>query len=331
MSRLQLLMTQYNETEDVSKAMLDSIEIQRNIDLQNDIEVFIGNDGSETKLSKEFLEKYSFPIKYFSFPHSGVAGCRKYLFDQSTSEYVMFCDIDDMFLNSLALSIILKTINTGFDSLICDYMVEIKKKDQSLTYTIAKKDGVQVHGKVYRRQFLLDNKIQWHPELHEHQDSPFNCLALSLSKDTKYIDIPLYTWRNNKDSISRKNGEMHRPLTWPHMIDSYDALVEDLMIRGYGKNARHYAMSCLYATYFEMGREPWQRENSAEYRFNTYQRISNFFFKYELLLLYLNDEKEIEKIKTDAKRNAEKAGKLYLPLTIEEWMQTILNMFPRCK
>lgn len=328
MSRLQILINQYNEDEIIAKQMLDSIEIQKNIDLKNDIEVFIGNDGSDVKLSEDFLKQYSFPIKYFQFEHSFVAGCRKNLFDQATAGYVMFCDMDDMFINSFALSLILQTINKGFDYLICGFIIEVKQNDK-IEYIQSSKDPIQVHAKVYNRQFLLDNRIIWHKELREHQDSPFNCLVAILSKNTKYLEYPLYVWKYNENSISRKNGKRHMVITFPRLIDSYDVLIDDLKNRGLGENAKFYAMSCLYSTYYELSKEIWWEEDSKQYRFDVYERLARFFYKHELLLLYTTNEKMIERIKSDEKKLAERVGPLREMLSPEEWMQTILNMFPR--
>ena len=64
--KLQLIIPQYSETEDIIKNMLNSIEIQKGIDF-NEFEVLIGNDGSDVKLSEEFLNKYSYSIKYQLF------------------------------------------------------------------------------------------------------------------------------------------------------------------------------------------------------------------------------------------------------------------------
>ena len=95
--KLQLLIPQYSETEDIVKNMLDSIEIQQGVDF-NEFEVLIGNDGSDTKLSAEFLNQYSYSLKYFEFEHTSPAGTRQRLFDKAIADYVMFCDADDMFL-----------------------------------------------------------------------------------------------------------------------------------------------------------------------------------------------------------------------------------------
>ena len=105
--KLQLLIPQFNETDEVMRPMLESISTQQGVDLKNDIEVLIGNDGSDIKLSEEFLGSFSYPIRYVEFDHSGLPGTRGRLFDLATADYVMFCDADDMFLTNTALYTIL--------------------------------------------------------------------------------------------------------------------------------------------------------------------------------------------------------------------------------
>ena len=121
MSKLQILIPQYNEDENKIKPLLDSIAIQQDIDF-NDIEVFIGNDGSNTKLSVDFLKQYKYRIQYHFFQHGRLAATRQKLFNLVTAPYVMWCDADDCFINTIALSNILLTIDVGFDSLICDFI-----------------------------------------------------------------------------------------------------------------------------------------------------------------------------------------------------------------
>lgn len=41
MKRLQILVPQYKETEDIIKPLLDSLEVQQNVDLKNDVGVII--------------------------------------------------------------------------------------------------------------------------------------------------------------------------------------------------------------------------------------------------------------------------------------------------
>ena len=74
--KLQLLIPQFNETDDVMRPMLESIATQQGVDLNRDIEVIIGNDGSDIKLSEDLLGSFSFPIRYVYFDHTGLPGTR---------------------------------------------------------------------------------------------------------------------------------------------------------------------------------------------------------------------------------------------------------------
>ena len=322
MSKLQILIPQYNEDENTIKPLLDSIAIQQSIDF-NDIEVFIGNDGSDTKLSIDFLKQYKYRIQYHYFEHSRLAGTRKNLFNIATADYVMWCDADDCFISTIALSLILQQTKTNFDSLVCDFIEEHILPDNRIIYLPHTDDTVFVHGKVYRRQFLLDNKIEWHPELHEHQDSAFNVLARTCSKKDQSLKIPIYMWHDNPNSISRKNGIYHLPNTWPHMIDSYEALIEDLKDRGYGVHACYYAKYCLYASYYELAHGIWRQEDVLERKLLTIARIKKFYDKYELLIKRC-DDKQTAQIDEATKKLAERKGKLNEMLPFNQWLDAII-------
>lgn len=69
--KLQILVPQYNETDSDVKNLLDSIAIQQNVDLKNDVGVIITNDGSDTLLSDELLNSYEFKIEYYKNEHKG--------------------------------------------------------------------------------------------------------------------------------------------------------------------------------------------------------------------------------------------------------------------
>ena len=98
--KLQILVPQYNETDEVIKPLLDSIAIQQSVDLKKDVGVIICNDGSDVLLSNKLLKSYPFKIEYYKEPHQGVSATRNACLDHATADYVMFCDADDMFFNA---------------------------------------------------------------------------------------------------------------------------------------------------------------------------------------------------------------------------------------
>jgi glycosyltransferase involved in cell wall biosynthesis len=88
--KLQILVPQYKENEEVIRPLLDSIAIQQNVDLENEVGVIIVNDGSDVILSDEFLNRYPFKIQYILAPHRGVSAARNTALDAATAEYVAY-------------------------------------------------------------------------------------------------------------------------------------------------------------------------------------------------------------------------------------------------
>ena len=108
--KLQILVPQYKETDEIIRPLLDSIAIQQNVDF-NDVGVIICNDGSDVFLSEKLLNSYPYKIEYYKCEHHGVSATRNACLDHATADYVMFCDADDMFYNACGLWIIFREID----------------------------------------------------------------------------------------------------------------------------------------------------------------------------------------------------------------------------
>ena len=178
--KLQILIPQYKESDDIIKPLLDSIALQQNVDF-SEIGVIICNDGSDVHLSDELLQSYNYKIEYYLCEHNGVSATRNACLDHATADYVMFCDADDMFYNMCGLWIIFREIEIGFDSLTSAFIEETKfspiVKTKETIYINHEMDSTFVHGKVHRRKYLIDKKIRWNNNLTIHEDSYFNILC----------------------------------------------------------------------------------------------------------------------------------------------------------
>ena len=216
--KLQILVPQYREDERIISKLLDSIELQRNIDFR-DIGVIIVNDGSDVILNPFFLQKYKFRIDYIRDEHKGVSAARNRALKEATADYVMFCDADDMFYHPLALQLVIKkTEEKQPDCLYSTFIEEVPDQQHpgNFIYNARPQAFVFVHGKVYRREFLLEKDIWWDEELTLHEDGYFNGLALAQVRQDKliYCNEPFYLWCNNDDSVSRKSPTF--------VLDTYD-------------------------------------------------------------------------------------------------------------
>ena len=84
---------------------------------------------------------------------------------------------------------------SNFDVMTSVFIEEVKLADGDVTYVNREMDSTFVHGKFYRRQYLLDNNIRFNPDLTIHEDSYFNCLAQKCTPEIKYSQVPFYLWK----------------------------------------------------------------------------------------------------------------------------------------
>lgn len=324
--KLQILIPQYQETDEIIKPLLDSIAIQQSVDLQNDIGVIIVNDGTNIHLSQELLNKYPFKIEYYLHEHQGVSATRNACLDYATADYVMFCDADDMFYNACGLYIILREINKDeFDSFVSVFLEEVKFKDGSGTmYLTHPADSTFVHGKVHRRQYLIDNNIRWNSELTLHEDSYFNYLCQNLSKNVKYCTNPFYLWKWRDSSVCR-HDEQFILKTYDKLLDSSTALVNELLRRGRYDEASFCAVSMIYSSYFTLNKAEWLNQDNKKYRDLTERRFKKYYFDFKDLLFTMS-EMERNNIIIMIKNKMFTEGLIMESITFDDWINNIKHL-----
>ena len=281
--KLQILVPQYKETDEIIKPLLDSIAIQQNIDFK-ELGVIICNDGSDVFLTEDFLKSYPFEIQYHKEKHRGVSGTRNACLDYATADYVMFCDADDMFFNACGLWILFREMDSGFDSLISVFVEESHMQDTGeVLYINHEMDSTFVHGKVHRRGYLLDKNIRWNENLTIHEDSYFNILCQNLSKDVKYCQTSFYLWRWRDESVCR-HDEKYILKTYNNLIDSNDALIDQFLSRGVQDKAAFYTAFMIFDAYYTMNKPEWINQENKEYRDNTELRFAEYYKKHKMMV-----------------------------------------------
>ena len=247
---LDIIIPHYREGEAVIKKLLDSIAFQQKVDFDS-IGVIIANDGFEVTLSQEFLDSYPFSIKYILHTHQGIGLTRQFGLDYSTADYVMFCDDDDMFNSVYGLFVVLTTIkNDGGDVIISPFYEELESK-----LGIHKNKEIYVHGKIFRRNFLVENDIKWHPNLPFCEDVYFVSLAVCLAQKLPAIDVVFYSWCNNPKSASRQPQFMGK--IYEHVINGNTYLIEDLMARDKVAHAHQAFIDFVINTYYAFHNSEW--------------------------------------------------------------------------
>lgn len=325
--KLQILVPQYKETDDIVKPLLDSIAIQQNVPM-NEIGVVICNDGSDVFLTDELLSSYPFKIEYYHEPHRGVSATRNACFEHATAEYVMFCDADDMFCNVCGLWIVFREmgIDGGFDSLTSMFVEETRNPENKseVVYTNHEMDSTFVHGKIHRRQYLLDKKILWNPNLTIHEDSFFNILCQNLSKNVRYCPVAFYLWKWRDESVCRHDPK-YILKTYRNMLDSNDALVDEFLSRGVQEKAMFYTAFMIFDAYYAMNKEEWKNQENREYRDSTELRFKDYYLKHKDIWssIPINDKMMIS---NQVRSRSVMEGMRMEAITIDSWLRHVENL-----
>ena len=323
MRRLDILVPVYNEDESVIKPLLDSIAIQQNVNLAEDVGVIVCCDGGTCTLSDTFRNSYPFQIEYFCNEHKGVSAARNACLDQSEAEYVMFCDVDDMLMNACGLWILFREMQIGFDSLVSVFVEETRFNGEVM-YVNRERDSTFVHGKVHRRQYLVSKGIRWNESLTIHEDSYFNILAQNLSTEVKYCPTAFYLWKWRNDSVCRHDPK-YILKTYRNMLDSNDALVDEFIKRAMQDRAAFYTAFMIFDAYYTMNKPEWVNQENGEYRDSTERRFSEYFTKHEELWNSIPSMEKMQ-ISNGVRSRSVSEGMLMEAVTIEQWLRHIKEL-----
>jgi glycosyltransferase involved in cell wall biosynthesis len=325
MRKLNILIPQYNESESDISPLLDSIAIQQNVDF-NEICVIICNDGSDTILSDDFLHSFPFEIQYFKAPHKGVSATRNYLLDKSDAEYIMFCDADDMFYNACGLWIIFREFEDEFDTLISNFVEEVRDKKGNIMYMNHDFDTTFVHGKVHRKQYLIDNDIRFNDSLTIHEDSYFTLLTQNCtdSNRIKYCPTPFYLWRWRNNSVCRHDPK-YILKTYTNMIDSNDALIDEFVKRDKKESANMYVGIMIFDTYYTFNKADWVNQENVEYRDKTEKHFSEYYKKRKEMWNELSNVEKMQ-LSNAIRQRSINEGMMMESITLDDWIKKIENL-----
>lgn len=324
----QILIPQYNETKADIKPLLDSLMVQQNVDF-SEIGVIIVNDGSSTTLDEDWLSTYPYQIDYYKAPHQGVSATRNEALSHATADYVMFCDADDMFYNACGLWILFREMKgEPFNALMSVFVEETRiPETKEVIYINHDRDSTFVHGKVYRRQYLLDEDIRFNPALTIHEDSYFNYLAQNISTPdkVKVCMTPFYLWRWRDNSVCRHDPK-YILKTYNNMLDSSTALIKELLRRGKENLAEEVSTTMIMDAYFTMNKDEWINQENKEYRVKTERRFKDYYLEFKKLFDSIDKQKKTQIIMA-LKNRMYMEGLVMESITFDDWIKEVMEEY----
>ncbi len=328
--RLQILTPHWKEEPWEMHPLLNSLALQQAVNYQ-DFGVVIVYDGEEaTPLPEaEWKQHYPYEITFVHATHGGVSAARNHALDASTADYVMFCDADDMFYHACGINILFgEMAREEFDSLTTPFIEETHNPQTGEPIFVQHpQDTTFVHGKVHRRKYLADNNIRWNENLCVHEDSYFNVLCRCVSKDptkVKYLPQSIYLWRWRDGSICRRDPD-YMLQSYPQLLDSNDALVDELERRGLTDNARFYATCSVLECFFTMQKPRWKQDDAKGYREAAEKRAGQFFNKHRALW-ESQTAQQITELSTALRERNIREGMLIESISLPQWLGHIMAL-----
>lgn len=205
---LDIVISHYNEPWEVGQKLFWMIDLQRGIDW-NKINVMVINDGGN-RLPEGELACLRYPVKQIDIPHGGISSARNAGIDHAKNEWIMFCDFDDSFASIYALRDFM-TILPEDDRYDFIYSKMLAEDGEKVYFTPQSQRFVFCHGKVYRRQFLIDQDIRFDESLTFQEDSLFNAVCIARTHYSRVAEIntiaPPYVWIRRENSVTNSGRE----------------------------------------------------------------------------------------------------------------------------
>ena len=192
---IDIIIPVYNARKTLELTLM-SIKLQTIIDKIN---IYLIDDNSSEDY-KDILNKYKdMNIIYIKLDkNNGPAVARQKGIEMSSSKYIMFIDADDLLYDADSIKKLFNKIEEDYD-----YVVGITIDEKQNTQIMNESD---LHGKIYKREFLLKNNIKFN-NTRIHEDNYFNNLVLLCEPKQKELLENIYIYVDNKDSITNINKE----------------------------------------------------------------------------------------------------------------------------
>lgn len=204
---LSIIVPHYSEKEKQIFPLFASIYNQVGIDW-TDVEIIIVTDGGGETLSGEFFNLFQ-PLKIQSLQlgeNRGPGIARQAGIEAAKGQYLMFCDADDVLHNVGVLGAMMQEAKKQApDILATSWLEELVTPDGEYRYLTHSHENTWMHGKLLRREYLLQNGIRHHESLRIHEDSYILALATAFTDRQVYLDITSYVWKYGRESITRRN------------------------------------------------------------------------------------------------------------------------------
>lgn len=256
MALLDIVITHRDEEWRVGRKMFEMLKLQRGV-REDDFRVILVQDGEEgNPLDMERVARnYPFVDSVLYIPQGGVSAARNEGLRYADAEWIMFCDFDDILYSCDSLFRILESARQAegrADMIWSSFWIEMRTDSGQWIKRQKDFNSVFIHGKIYRREFLIDHGIWFDDELTYSEDAMFNALVMMETTQARIARMPeiTYMWCYREGSLSNyEGGDAKRNIS---LYRKRIKLIEAYEARGMTYDAKCSAVRALLDYYWEI-------------------------------------------------------------------------------
>lgn len=202
MPKISVIIPCYKCRETIGKT-LHSIAMQS---IAEDVEVVIANDADDLSY-RDIVSKFpELNIKFVvNEVNKGCGGARNLGIRNANGDYILFLDADDQLVSAISLEVLYESIKAkNVDMLSSAFESEIRS-DKGIAIRKMEHSPTWCHGRIYCKQYLLDNNLFFNEKLRLNEDAEFHQLLFDMG--AKVAEIPMVTvlWRDNPKSLTHES------------------------------------------------------------------------------------------------------------------------------
>ena len=324
---LDLIITHYKSPFSLGKPFFDMVAMQRNINF-DDVGVILVNDGEESRLPDELFMDYPYKVTNLTVPHGGVSKARNTGIQASKADWVIICDFDDQICNTLGLQLVFSAISEDDkDMYWTRFLEEVPQEDGAIKLMPHSRDVIFIHGKIFRRQWLIDNNIRFHNGLRLHEDVFFNQLAQAIAGEDRIgkIETGWYLWCNNPQSVGRAYGYKFLFETYDHLMIQRNEMAKEFRRRDMDPQVKIVVSKTVIDAFYDFQTAWWHRKENVE-NYKLMERWFCTFLKRYGADYSKSDTKAISLLASGSRDYHFKNGCFLMETqTIGNWLKHIMN------
>lgn len=187
-------------------------------------EVICVNDGSKDNTYNVLLQyskESNMSIRIFTQENLGVSATRNRAIKESKGEYILFLDADDMYHDRFVELLVDAMESTASDVSYCklsrdfeevmnvdtsETQYVIQHQDEAMSNLLYKMGEFGFYCYLYKKDILNTSGILFDENTRFFEDREFNWKYLSHCDSAVLIDMPLYWYRKNTQSVTQKRN-----------------------------------------------------------------------------------------------------------------------------